>query len=160
MLESRSSAVATIFSACLMIGAATFQAVPAFAQDTHVYRGPIRFPDFKGRDHAYATYRTRIINEMRTGPNFAGRMAIIEVGCGAGCRFVFAADVPSGKVYEFPYGGEDYYMMDLKYGVKDRYVEAKWISDDKCVRDTLAWNGVRFLSTNKKIIGPSELCSL
>ena len=37
-----------------------------------VYRGPIRYPDFQGRDRNYRSCRTRIVEAMRDGPNFAG----------------------------------------------------------------------------------------
>jgi hypothetical protein len=55
--------------------------------------GQLRMPDFLGRDRNYATYRTRIAEGIKVGPNFAGRYAFIEIGCGTGCRFAFVADV-------------------------------------------------------------------
>ena len=131
---------------------------PAVAQNISVYRGPVQYPDFSGRDRAFAMYRTRIINEMRTGPNFAGRYAIVEIGCGSGCRFVFVAEVGTGKLYEFPYGGEDFYMMSLTYGVKSNYITAQWISEQTCVADDLTWNGARFISGGRRVIGDRSRC--
>jgi len=132
--------------------------LPAVAQNIPVYRGAVQYPDFSGRDRAYANYRTRIVNEMRTGPNFAGRYAIVELGCGTGCSFVFVADVSTGRVYNFPYGGEEYYMMSLSYGVKSNYITAQWISDQNCVADDLMWNGTRFISQNRRVVGDSSRC--
>lgn len=135
-------------------------AVPsaAAAQQISVYRGAIQYPDFSGRDSAYARYRTRITNDMRTGPNFAGRYAITEMGCGTGCRLVFISDVSTGRVYDFPYGGEEYYMMSLNYNVKSNFITAQWIDDETCVADDLTWNGVHFVSVNKRIVGDSSHC--
>ena len=79
-----------------------------------IYRGPIVLPDFKGRDKAFANYRTRISEEMKTGPNFAGHYALVIIGCGTACRFAYVADVSTGQVYDFPYGGEENYDMDLR----------------------------------------------
>lgn len=120
----------------------------------------MRLPDFAGPDRDYARYKTRISNEMRTGPNFAGRYAMVEIGCGTGCRFVFVGDVATGRVYDFPYGGEEYYMLDLRYNVKSEYVVAHWISGEKCMEDLLDWNGKRFRSTNKRVLGGRQLCNL
>jgi hypothetical protein len=36
-----------------------------------IYRGKVAFPDFRGRDESFV--RTRIVNAMREGPNFAGK---------------------------------------------------------------------------------------
>lgn len=154
MIKLRRPILITAASAVLVTVAATLPSFHAFAQQVQLYRGPVKLPDFNGRDKAFATYKTRIANEMRTGPNFAGRLAIVEIGCGAGCRLVFAADVSTGKVYSFPYGGEEYYMLDLRYGIKSRQVEARWNSDDGCMADTLTWNGRAFNSQ-----GPTRIAS-
>lgn len=131
----------------------------AVAQQIPVYRGAVQYPDFTGRDKDYSTFRTRIRNEMMTGPNFAGRYAIIQLGCGTGCRFVFAADLSTGKVYDFPYGGEEYSMLDLRFNVKSNLVTAKWIANGRCLSDDLVWNGYRFSSENRRVLGDSSRCS-
>ncbi len=92
-----------------------------------VYRGTIHLPDFNGRDSQYARFKTKITNEMKTGPNFAGHYAIVTVGCGTSCNFSFVGDVATGQVFSFPYGGEEYYMLQLRYGVKDNSVSVKWV---------------------------------
>ncbi|ATI54160.1 hypothetical protein [Sphingomonas melonis] len=125
-----------------------------------VYRGPIKFPDFTGRDQAFARFKTRIVKEMASGPNFAGHYAIIEMGCGTSCRSVLMADVATGRVYDFPYGGEAYYGLWLTYTVKDNTVRTQWESDDKCIKDDLLWTGSDFRSSNRRIAGGREACDL
>lgn len=131
---------------------------PASAQDIPVYRGPVKLPDFARRDKASANYRTRIADGMRAGPNFAGHYAIIEIGCGTGCRYVKMADVKTGKVHEFPYGGEEYYVLSLKYNARSNRVRASWVSDDKCIKDELVWNGKAFASHRKQTAGGAMAC--
>lgn len=130
---------------------------PSLAMD-RVYQGRIQLPDFAGRDRQFATFRTRIANEMSTGPNFAGHYALVEMGCGTGCRFVVIGDVATGRVGRFPYGGEEYNMLDLRYGVKSNYVTAQWVSNGRCYSDFLEWTGESFKSSGKSVLGNAEAC--
>jgi len=123
-----------------------------------VYQGRIQLPDFAGRDRQFARFRTRIVNEMQTGPNFAGHYAMVETGCGTGCRFVIIGDVATGKVTSFPYGGEKYNMLQLTYSVKSNYVSAVWASGNNCYSDTLEWNGATFKSSGVERFGNSDAC--
>lgn len=132
---------------------------PSHAQQVPVYRGVVKYPDFAFRDKAYAYLRTRIIEEMRTGPNFAGRYAILQLGCGTGCSSVLVADVSTGRVYDFPYGGEIYQMMTLTYDVKSNFITAKWVNEqNKCMADDMMWTGSRFVSQNRRVIGNRSRC--
>ena len=131
----------------------------AAAQEQRVYQGAPRLPDFQGQDRGFAAYRTRISNEMRTGPIFAWRYAIVEIGCGTSCRFAYVGDLATGRVFEFPYGGEEFYMLDLRYNVKDSSVVARWISGEACMEDYLEWDGARFNSLNLRVVGSREICS-
>ena len=137
--------------------AASLPAV-ATAQQGQVYQGSPRLPDFQGLDRRFGSFRTRISDEMRTGPNFAWHYAIVEIGCGSSCRFVLVGDVATGRVYEFPYGGEEFYMLNIRYNVKDNYVTARWIEDDVCMGDTLEWDGTRFSSLNMRVVGAQMIC--
>lgn len=138
--------------------------MPAFANNQpnlsmdRVYQGPIHLPDFTGRDSAYARFKTKITEEMKTGPNFAGHYAIITIGCGTSCNFSFVGDVATGQVYGFPYGGEVYYMLQMQYGVKSKYVSVKWVNNDVCNADNITWNGKEFTSTGSRVVGPREKC--
>ena len=127
-----------------------------------VYQGPIRLPDFSGREREYSRFRTKITNEMKTGPNFAGHYAIITIGCGTGCNFSFVGDVATGKLFDFPYGGEGYYVLGLQYNVKEKYISAKWVNleENSCIYDFLEWDGKKFTSSGPKVIGSREICDL
>ena len=128
------------------------------AQSIQVYQGKTFYPDFIGRDKDYASYRTKIITEMKSGPNFAGRYAIVVIGCGTGCKWVTSADVSTGRLYDFPYGGEDYQQLDLSYSVKSNDITAKWIGDEGCMEDYLSWDGARFISQSKRRLGDNSSC--
>jgi hypothetical protein len=52
-----------------------------------IYRGKVRLPDFKRRDKQFSLFRTRIIEGIRDGANFAGKYSVVQIGCGTGCRF-------------------------------------------------------------------------
>lgn len=91
-----------------------------------IYRGRVRLPDFRGRDHDLATFRTRITDSMRDGANFAGKYRVITIGCGTGCRFNFVGDLTTGRVVAFPLGGEDYGHLDLFYKLNSSLIIAVW----------------------------------
>lgn len=125
------------------------------------FKGSVRLPDFTSRDKAFATFRTRIRNGMQEGPNFAGSLSFIEIGCGTSCRFGFVGDVSSGKVYAFPLGGEDYYSMSLHYLANSRLVVAQWESlrENQCYQARYYWNGGSFDLLGKQIVGARDACN-
>ncbi len=156
-------------SACVGLGLIAAVAIvalrPAFAQNPvsgpptdRAYQGSIHLPDFTGRDRNYASYRTRIREGMATGADFAGHYAVIEVGCGADCRFAFIGDVSTGKVYDFPYGGEEYSRMQLIYSVKDVTLKVVWKAKGQCYRELLNWNDDSFRSIGQVHLGLSDIC--
>ena len=129
-------------------------------QDTiSVYRGPVVSPNFTGRDRAFAPYRTRIITELNRGPNFAGRYAIIEIGCGTSCRIAFIADLQTGRMYRFPYGGEAYYGLWLTYTVRSDMISAQWLEGNQCIKEDMLWNGVDFSVLNRRSLS-EHACDL
>lgn len=123
-----------------------------------IYRGAPRLPDFQGRDRDYATYRTRLRNAMGQGANFAGNLALLQIGCGTGCSFAFAGDVRNGQVFSFPIGGEDYYSLDLRYQLESRAVVAYWQANQRCMRDIFVWSGKEFVASGQADIGNAETC--
>lgn len=123
-----------------------------------VYQGRIVLPDFKGRDKSFANFRTRIRDEMRSGPNFAGHYSIVVIGCGTSCRFAIMGDVANGHVFDFPYGGEEHYDMSLNFNVKSNRIDVRWISEDDCLSDRLVWNGSAFKSEAKRRLGSRAFC--
>lgn len=64
-----------------------------------VYKGTVarvRFDSRKAR-----LFRTRLGEDSRGGPNFAGRYAVVVWGCGTGCAQMGVVDSKTGRVY-FP----------------------------------------------------------
>jgi peptidoglycan hydrolase-like protein with peptidoglycan-binding domain len=96
---------------------------------TATLQGPPNYPDFKGRDRDYRDYRTRIRDGVSGGVNFAGHYSFVVIGCGTDCRFGFVIDLRTGKVFDFPYGGEEQYQMDLRFNAASRLVKVRWKGD-------------------------------
>lgn len=116
-------------------------------------------PDFEGREAAFRSFRTRITDGMKAGPNFNQHFSVIEIGCGTSCRFAYVGDNQTGEVFSFPYGGEEHYAMDLEYGLRSNellvsyldyseYYDAREGESDtkKCVARKLGWSGTEFES--------------
>lgn len=122
------------------------------------YRGPLSFPDFRGRDRQHATYRTRIMAGAKAGPNFAGHLALVPIGCGAGCVFVPVVDVQTGRMFNSPLGGEDQSLLDMKYQVDSRLIAARYISNDRCKAEEIVWTGSAFLRGAIRDLGDREVC--
>lgn len=115
-----------------------------------VYSGQSVLPDFSGRDSWARMYRTRIREGVQQGVNFAGRYAVVEIGCGTSCRFAFVADISTGEVFSFPYGGEDQYQLGLVYSADSSLLRATWRDtttgngSSLCVSQDLIWIGRSF----------------
>lgn len=104
---------------------AQFSDYPAIAD----LRSNAKYPDFGGRDRNFKTYRTRIRNGIDQGVNFAGHYTFIVIGCGTECIFGFVVDLRTGEVFDFPYGGEEQYQMDLQFTENSRLVKVRWKGD-------------------------------
>lgn len=122
------------------------------------HRGKIGLPDFRGRDRSSAMYRTRITEGAKGGPNFAGHLALVEIGCGSGCRFVPVIDVRDGRVLRFPLGGDENPSLDLKYRVNSRLVAARWTVEGRCKHQNLVWTGSAFQQGPVMDLGEDEAC--
>ncbi|ERP94455.1 hypothetical protein Q669_31540 [Labrenzia sp. C1B10] len=106
--------------------------------------GSAQSPDFNGRDKDYRTFRTRIRNGVAEGLNFAGHHAFIEIGCGTSCRIGFVVDLQTGQVFDFPYGGEEYYQLKLLYSPDSRLLKVRWKGDwelKECTEQDLLLEG-------------------
>ncbi|NTE68416.1 hypothetical protein G6M85_22750 [Agrobacterium tumefaciens] len=123
--------------------------------------GKTVMPDFKGRDREFNSFRTRIRDGMRQGPNFAGQYTLIQIGCGTGCSFVIVANNQTGRPGSFPRGGEEHMYLSLDFRRDSRLVAAQWLNyeTNTCVveffdfdRDT--WKPVA--TTN---VGNDETCT-
>lgn len=139
--------------------AATKPKAPDFAAYAVApYRGPVGLPDFRGRDREHAMYRTRILAGAKAGANFAGHLALVTIGCGAGCVFVPVVDVQTGRVFDSPLGGEDMLSLDMKYQVNSRLIAARYIADDRCKFEEIVWTGSSFQRSAVRDLGEREVC--
>lgn len=137
-------AATSIFVLCL--------ANPAASQSSHSFSdfppeatltGDARTPDFSGRDADHRNFRTRILEGVATGVNYAGRYSLIEIGCGTSCRFAKVVDLQTGEVGAFPYGGEEYYQMKLTYSPDSQLLKARWQSGyGDCIEQDMVIDGL------------------
>lgn len=105
----------------------------------------ITMPDFAGRDEWARNFRTRIREGLQAGPNFSGHYSLIEIGCGTSCRFAVLADARNGKVFSFPYGGEEQYEMELLFNRDSRLVKVTWMKNwETCIQQDLEFDGAEF----------------
>lgn len=125
---------------------------------SQIHKGPIRLPDFKGRDRDFATFRTRISNGMKAGVNFAGQYAITQVGCGSSCSITFVSNLKTGQQSRFPYGGEEAGPVTLKHSARSRLLIATWRDGDQCTLGSMTFDGRTWDSLAKHPIGNSDAC--
>lgn len=125
-----------------------------------VYRGPTKMPDFRKRDRAYNHFRTRIREGMKAGPNFAGRYSVIQIGCGTGCSFAFIGDNRTGRVADFPRGGEANMYMQLDYRLGSRLMAAQWAdhSAGRCHVEFFEFNAEKWTALGRRDVGPLDAC--
>ncbi len=99
-------------------------------------------PDFSGRDLHARQFRTRISNGIKDGANFASHFSIVEIGCGTDCSFTYVVNRFTGKVYEFPLGGEGRQEMALIYSIDSKLIKARWtdFGDGACVQVDYVWD--------------------
>lgn len=123
-----------------------------------IYAGPVRLPDFKGRDRDFAIFRTRITNGMKAGVNFSGQYAITQIGCGSSCSIAFVSDLKTGQQFAFPYGGEEAGPMTLKHSAGSQLLIATWRDGDQCVLGSMTFNAGTWDSLAKHPIGDPDAC--
>ena len=133
---------------------------PADFPTRTMFSGKTSLPDFRGRDRDFNTFRTRIRDGMREGPNFAGRYSVIQIGCGAGCSFVIVADNKTGRPANFPRGGEDNMYLDLSYGLNSRLLAAQWLDYDqsRCILEYFDFDHGEWKAVAKIDLGPTDVC--
>jgi hypothetical protein len=103
---------AVLFILCALAGQPS--AAGAQARKVQTEPAPPRFEDYPARGvHRGAVapvrldsrkarmFRTRLSEDSRGGPNFAGRYALVVWGCGTGCAQMGVVDSKTGRVY-FP----------------------------------------------------------
>lgn len=125
-----------------------------------IFKGKTRLPDFKKRDRDFNSFRTRIRDGMREGPNFAGRYSVIQIGCGTGCSFVIVGDNKTGRPMNFPRGGEDNMYLELRHQLDSRLLIAQWANYDggKCYIEFFDFDGASWNVLKKIEVGVTEAC--
>ena len=88
-------------------GVATVSTAPRFEDYPvrHIFKGPVarvRLDSKRAR-----MFRTRLREDSRTGPNFAGRYTVVFWGCGTGCAQMAVVDAGTGRVYWPPFDETD-----------------------------------------------------
>lgn len=124
------------------------------------FSGETVMPDFKGRDRAFNSFRTRIREGLRNGPNFAGRYSLIQIGCGTGCSFVIVANNQTGRPVSFPRGGEKNMYLSLDYRSDSRLVTVQWLDYDQktCVIEFFDFDREQSKEIDRKEIGGEDAC--
>lgn len=129
---------------------------------TERYSGPKHFPDFLRRDHDYAEFRTRILDQLRQSkaPGFAGKYALVTIGCGTDCTFGYLVDLSTGKVRDLPRQGEEF--MDLRYDarVDSALLVARWrsLETSRCYDEQFVWMADHFEKIGKRDVGDVDTC--
>ncbi len=123
-------------------------------------KGETVLPDFKKRDREFNSFRTRIREGMKQGPNFAGHYSVIQFGCGTGCSGVVVADNRTGRPSRFPRGGEDNMYLDLQFQVDSRLLAAQWLDYDtnRCFIEFFDYDRQSWNVMSKVDVGGSEAC--
>lgn len=124
------------------------------------FTGKTVFPDFKGRDREFNSFRARILEGMREGPNFAGHYTLIQIGCGAACSFAIVADNQTGRPASFPRGGENNIYLTLDYSRDSRLVAVQWLNYDaaRCYIEFFDFDQNTWKPISKTEIGDTDAC--
>lgn len=149
-----------VASADVQLGTAESKQVlqPSDYPATGIYRGKTILPDFRKRDRDFNSYRTRIREGMRDGPNFAGRYSVVQIGCGTGCSFVIIGDNKTGRPSSFPRGGEDSLYLNLKHQLDSRLMTTQYSRDDRCFIEYFDFDGKNWKTLTKFDVGPTDAC--
>jgi uncharacterized membrane protein YhaH (DUF805 family) len=147
---TQTQATASNTADAVNVTVASFNNVPdAKAFPAQPFSGPVVAPDFNGEDRDYAQFKTRIMEAVNGGPNFAGSFAVVEFGCGADCATGFVTNLNTGHVQDLPVGGDGY--TDLRVGgyPSSRLLATQWQSDDSsdhpaCTRQYYDFDGLQF----------------
>jgi hypothetical protein len=140
--------------------------VQAFAQDKPLPK----FEDFKVEEvfkgvpaqpildtPGLRMFRTRIRDASKGGPNFAGRYAVAEWGCGAACVSFVIVDEKTGVILDVPAGGLTFHpdfdyvdlakddVMGVAYKVNSRLLILRGCTSySDCASFYYEWTGSTF----------------
>ena len=101
---------------------------PAYAVEP--YTGTKHYPDFAGAQRAFRNYRTALREGVDEGPNFAGRFALVLIGCGTNCRRAYLVDVSNGETVLLSFAGKQTpFNLDLFFRSDSALLNAQWRTD-------------------------------
>jgi hypothetical protein len=96
-----------------------------------------------------------IMDGVRGGQAFAGRLAISQFGCGTDCSTGYVIDLGTGQVFDLPVGGEDEPDLNLQYVKDSALMRANWIGPAEtgggCVYEDFLWAGRAFSSLGRHV---------
>lgn len=96
---------------------------------SETYKGPVAGVRLDSKQARM--FRTRLREDSRTGPNFAGRYVVVIWGCGTGCAQMGVVDAKTGRVYFPPVE-----YMDIP-DMEDASVRSRWFRlDSRLLRIT------------------------
>lgn len=131
-MKNKLNAISGFIFCTLMAGASlasdNFSKYPA-----EIYTGKISSIDYTSSPDA-KTYKTKISQSLKNGVNFAGKYIIVSFGCGGGCLYSLLVNAQTGKVSDFPIGGENYPMLNLSYKKSSTLLLSSHQEDGDCVR--------------------------
>lgn len=97
-----------LFLTCIVVSAATYAVspLPDFSKypipEAELFKGtpaPVDLSSYKGAK----TYKTKLQEGEKEGPNFAGHYTVVSFGCGTQCQDNWLIDAKTGKVLDrFP----------------------------------------------------------
>src|SRR5687768_8755805 len=94
----RSLLVAFALALCAPAQAAGEDALFAKYPAAAMHKGKPAAVDLASHKDA-RTFRTRLREGAAKGPNFAGHLTVIQIGCGTMCQLVVLVDARNGKVH-------------------------------------------------------------
>jgi hypothetical protein len=145
--------------------------LPRFSQypAAEVYKGkPVR-PKIELAPDEYGDKRdSAVLHEYEKGPDFAGRYRFSDSGCGSMCVSAVLIDIPTGRVFETPFGywgvGGFFFgflpppeadkFKSLNYRLDSNLVIANGCPEDEnCGTYAYRWDGTRFILLRRVLIG-------
>lgn len=109
-------------------------------------------------DAAHADDRSRIEEAASDGVNFGGVAHLLQFGCGAECSVAMIVDLSTGRVDDFPNGGEDYSQLTLAFSPKSRLIRSTWKSTEGdvgyCMGQAFVWEYGRVRAIGPQLRSP------
>ncbi len=123
-----------------------------------IYKGPVKRPDFKGRDKDFVDFKDDILEGLGQGVNFSGAYRITQIGCGSSCSIAVLSDLRTGKQYNFPHGGEEVGPISLKFSADSSLMISTWRRGDECILESLQFDGQNWVTLANPPLGKADLC--